>query len=144
MPPTLKINFYDQHLINFERIDSMRPMEDPDERPKLLTLRVTAPRDASETTGNPLFGTRSFYTGYLDDGSTCRPVFIKWARSWQRVVELGREGDFYCSALRKLQGVVVPNFYGVYIATDHAMRELGCTILEQLDEGGISSGEASK
>ena len=142
MSSLLRINFCGQYLIDLKRIDPMRPM-DLGDGPELLALTVTAPRDASETTWNPLFGTRSLYTGYLHDGSTARPVFIKWARSEQRIEELMEEGDFYCSTLRKLQGVVVPNFYGYYVATGR-MHGLGCMILEQMDRGDISSDEIEK
>ncbi|KAF9654104.1 hypothetical protein BDM02DRAFT_3181952 [Thelephora ganbajun] len=140
MSSFLKINFYDQHFIDFKRLDPMRPM-DLGDGPELLELSVTLPRDAPETTWNPFFGTRSLYTGYLYDGSNSRPVFVKWAKSKQRMEELKREGDFYCSALRKLQGVVVPNFYGYYAATGHGLRGLGCMILEQMDRGDVSNGE---
>lgn len=140
MPSFLKINFYDQHHINLKRLDPMRPMDLGDNL-EGVELRVTAPRDTSETTGNPFFGTRSLYTGYLSSEGTCRPVFIKWARSRQRMEELKKEGDFYCSALRKLQGIVVPNFYGYY-ATDRGL--LGCMILEQMDGGDILSHEIDK
>lgn len=51
--------------------------------------------------------------------------------------ELKREGDFYCSALRKL------NFYGYYTATSHEIRGLGCMILELVD-GDILGGEIDK
>lgn len=113
--------------------------------PELLGLNVTAPRDSSETKWNPLFGTRSLYTGYLSDGkSNPRPVFIKWARSKERMEELKREGDFYCSALRKLQGVVVPNFYGCYTAKDSTLRGLGCMILEEMDGGEVLDNEIDK
>jgi len=143
MSSFLKINFYDQHSIKLKRLDPMRPM-DLGDGPELLELSVTVPRSASETTWNPLFGTRSLYTGYLNDGSTSRPVFIKWARSKQRMEELKREGDFYCSALRKLQGVVVPNFHGYYTAMGHSLQGLGCMIIEQMDRGDISSDEIDK
>lgn len=143
MSSVLKINFYDQHFVDLKRLDPMRPM-DLGDGPELLKLTVTVPRVAPETTWNPLFGTRSLYTGYLHDGSTSRPVFVKWARSKQRMEELKREGDFYCSALRRLQGVVVPNFYGYYAATSHRLHGLGCMILEQMDRGDISSDEISK
>lgn len=121
----------------------MRPM-DLGDGPELLGLSVTIPREDSETTWNPLFGTRTLYTGYLDNGSTSRLVFVKWARSKQRMQELKREGDFYCSALRKLHGVAVPNFYGYYTATGQGLHGLGCMILEQMDGGDISSGEIDK
>lgn len=111
------------------------------DEPERLELRVTTPRDSSETTGNPFFGSRSLYTGYLSNENTCRPVFIKWARSKERMEELKMEGDFYCSALRKLQGVVVPNFYGYY-ATDRG--RFGCMILEQLDRGDIPGHEIDR
>jgi len=140
MSSPLEINFYCQHYVNLKRLDPMRPMDLGDD-PQRLELRVTAPRDASETTGNPFFGTRSLYTGYLSDESTRRPVFIKWARSKERMEELKREGDFYCSALRKLQGAVVPNFYGYY-ATDRG--RFGCMILERMDRGDTLSHEIDK
>lgn len=143
MSSFLKINFYDQHFIDLKRTDPMRPM-DLGEGPELLKLNVTAQRDTSETTQNPLFGTRSLYTGYLCDGSISRPVFVKWARSKQRMEELKKEGNFYCSALRKLQGVVVPNFYGYYVATGYGLHGIGCMILEQMDRGDISGGEIDK
>jgi hypothetical protein len=143
MSSFLWINFDGQDIMaDFKRLDPMRPM-DLGDGPELLTLDVTGPRDASETTWNPLFGTRSLYTGYLYDGSTSRPVFIKWAKSVQRMEELKREGDFYCSALRKLQGVVVPKFYGCYAVTGHKYA-LGCMILEQMDGGDISSNGIDK
>jgi hypothetical protein len=143
MSSFLRISFDGQYPIDLKRFDPMRPM-DLGDGPELLELSVTVPRDASETTWNPLFGIRSLYTGDLYDGNTSRPVFIKWARSKQRMKELMREGDFYCSALRRLQGVVVPNFYGFYAATDHRLQGLGCTIFERMDRGDISSDEIDK
>jgi len=143
MSSFLKIDFYGQHPIDLKRLDQMRPM-DLGDGPEQLRLRVATPKDASETTGNPLFGTRTLYTGYLEDENTCRPVFIKWARSKQAIEKLKREGDFYCSALRKLQGVVVPNFYGYYTATDPRLQGLGCMILEQMDGGDTSSGDINE
>ena len=113
--------------------------------PEMLSLVVRAPKDPSEAIYNPIFGTRSLYSGYLHDGrSTPRPVFLKWARSDERMEELMREGDFYCSALRKLQGVVVPNFYGYYTPTESRMRGLGCMILEKMDGGDTSGDEIDK
>jgi hypothetical protein len=143
MSSTLKINFYDRHFIDFRRLDPMQPM-DLGDGPEHLELSIPIPRDASETTWNPLFGTRSLYAGHLSDGSTSRPVFIKWARSKQRMEELEMEGDFYCSALRKLQGVVVPNFCGYYTATSQNMHGLGCMILEWMDRCDSSGGEIDK
>ena len=150
MPSFLKINFYDQHLVDLKRLDPMQPM-DLGDGPELFGLTVAAPRDALVTAGSPLFGSRSLYTGYLyqldenaPDKSAPLPVFIKWARSKQRMEELKREGEFYCSTLRKLQGVVVPNFYGYYAATDPRLHGIGCMILEQMDRGDISSSEPSK
>ena len=112
----------------------MRPM-DLGDGPELLELNLTIPEHASDTLWNPLFGEYSLYTGDLSDGRTSRPVFVKWARSKKRMAELKKEGDFYCSALRKLQGVVVPNFYGYYAAKRYDMRGLGCMILEKMDGG---------
>lgn len=143
MTSLLKINFYNQHFIVLKRIDPMRPM-DLGDGPEMLELTVTVPRNFSETTWSPLFGTRSLYTGYLYDGSTSRSVFIKWGRSKHRMEELKKEGDFYCSALRKLQGVVVPNFHGYYTAMSYGMHGVGCMILEQMDRGDILSNEIDK
>ena len=143
MSSFLKINFYDQHFVDLKRLDPMRPM-DLGDGPEILELNITVLRDASETIWNPLFGSRSLYTGCLYDGSTSRPVFVKWARSKRRMEEFKREGEFYCSALRKVQGVVVPNFYGHYAATGQGMHGLGCMILEQMDRGDISSDEIDK
>jgi hypothetical protein len=134
MSSLLKINFLDKYVIDFKRLDPMRPM-DLGDGPELLELRVTIPREAPETTWSPLFGAHSFYTGYLSDGSTSRPVFIKWARSRRRMEEMKKEGNLYCSALRKLQGVVVPNFYGYYTAIGQKLCGLGCMVLEQMDGG---------
>jgi len=127
-------------LIDLKRLDSMRPM-DLGDGPELLGVNITIPRDDSEPKWNPLFGTRTLYSGYLHEGSTSRPVFVKWARSKERMKELKKEGDFYCSALRKLHGVAVPNFYGCYAATGHDLQGLGCMILEQMDGGDIPSNE---
>lgn len=118
----------------------MRPM-DLGDGPEILELKVTIPRHVSEVTWDPFFGTCSHYTGYLSDGRSSRPVFIKWSKSVKRMKELKEEGDFYCSALRKLQGVVVPNFYGYYAAIGENMCGVGCMILEKMDGGGISSWE---
>ena len=143
MSSFLKINFWDKRVIDLKRLDPMRPM-DLGDGPELLRLEVTDPRDASETVQDPLFGTRTVYTGYLHDGSAPLPVFIKWGRSKQRLENFKLEGDFYCSALRKLQGVLVPNFYGYYAATDPRMQGLSCMILEQMDGGETSSGGIDK
>lgn len=142
MSSSLQVDFCGQLRLDLKRIDPMRPM-DLGDGPELLEVTITPPRDPSETTWNPLFGTRSLYTGYLHDGKTGRPVFIKWARSEQRIEELMEEGNFYCSALRKLQGVVVPNFYGYYVATG-SMHGIGCMILEQMNRGHILSDEIDK
>ena len=143
MSSVLKIDFYDQRIIDFRRLDPMRPMDLGDSL-EHLELRIPWSWDASETTWNPLFGTRSLYAGYLSDGSTSRSVFIKWARSKQRTVEPERKGNFYCSALRKLQGAIVPNFYGYYTATSQNMHGLGCMILEGMDGGDTSGSEIDK
>ena len=112
--------------------------------PEILELTLTTPVYVCETTRNPLFGTQTLYTGYLSDGSTHRPVFVKWARSDRRVRELRKEGHFYCSALRKLHGVVVPNFYGCYVAADSELFGLGCMILEQMDREDVTSDGIDK
>lgn len=141
MSSFLRINFDNRYRIDLKRADPMRPM-DLGDGPEMLRLDVTAPRGCSETTWSPLFGTRSLYTGYLHDGeSSPRPVFIKWARSKERMRELEREGNFYCSALRKLQGLVVPNFYGYYAAVDYRLLGVGCMVLENVDGGEILSDE---
>ena len=118
----------------------MQPM-DLGDGPELLEVNIQIPRDAPETAWDPLFGDQTTYTGHLSDGSSSRPVFIKWARSDLRMEELGWEGDFYCSTLRKLQGVVVPNFYGYYASTSRNLLGLGCMILEMMDGGGIKNNE---
>lgn len=143
MTSFVKVNFYDQHIIRLKRTDPMRPMDLGDGL-EILELTLTAPRHASETISNPLFGTQTLYTGHLFDGSAYRPVFVKWARSDRRVEELKKEGDLYCSALRKLHGVVVPNFYGCYVAADCELFGLGCMIIEQMDRGDITSDEIDK
>lgn len=143
MSSFLRVTFCDQYSIDFKRIDPMQPM-DLGDGPELLNITIAAPRDASETTWNPLFGTRSLYAGYLHSSNISRPVFVKWARSKQNMEELKEEGDFYCSALRKLQGVVVPNFYGYYTATGHSLRGMGCMILERMDGEDVSSGGIGK
>jgi hypothetical protein len=136
MSPSLEITFYGQHSINFKRTDTMRPM-DLGDGPEVLQLYIPPPKDSSEAVSNPFFGTRLTYTGYLSGGgSTHQPVFVKWAKSRGRIQELEGEGGFYCSELRKLQGVVVPKFYGCYTATDHGLHEYGCMVLEKMEEGG--------
>lgn len=126
------IKFGDKRLIRLQRLDPMQPM-DLGDGPELLGLEVTIPRGEPEAEWCPLFGAQPFYTGYLFDGTTPRRVFIKWARSKQRMEELKKEGNFYCSALRKLQGVVVPNFHGYYAAAGPGMRRIGCMILDEMD-----------
>lgn len=139
----LTINFYNQHRFDLNRLDPMQPM-DLGDGPELLELTITLPRYASETAWNPFFGVHSNYTGSLSDGNTSRPVFIKWARSKQRMKELEEEGNFYCSSLRKLQGVAVPKFYGYYASMAQETRGIGCMILEKMDEGDILSWEIDK
>ena len=129
-----KIIFRNQPVVDFKRLDPMRQM-DLGDGSEPLELNLTIPEHASETLWNPLFGEHSFYTDDLSNGRTSRPVFVKWARSKKRMAELKKEGDFYCSVLRKLQGVVVPNFCGHYAAERSNMRGLGCMILEKMGGG---------
>jgi len=141
MPSYLRIHFNNLYHIDLKRVDPMRPM-DLGDGPEVLELDVTALMGYSETTWNPLFGTQTLYTGSLYDGEGgSRPVFIKWARSKGRMGELEREGNLYCSALRRLQGLVAPNFYGYYMAVDRQLLGVGCMILENVDEGDILSDE---
>lgn len=136
MPSFLKISFLDKYELDLKRLDPMQPM-DLGDGPEQLELIVTIPKEAPETSWNPLFGAYWFYTGYLFNGSTSRSVFVKWARSRQKMKELKKEGDFYCSALRKLQGGVVPNFYGYYTTIGSKLCGLGCMILEKMDGGWV-------
>lgn len=131
MPSSLKINFSGQHKFAFRRLDPMQPM-DLGDGPEKFELNIKIP---PESAWDPLFGDYTHYTGHLFDGSTLQPVFVKWARSKYRMQELIEEGDFYCSELRKLQGVVVPKFYGYYNAVNRDMGFLGCMILELMDDG---------
>lgn len=142
MSSFLRINFNNQYFFTLKRYDPMRPM-DLGEGPEHVELTVTIPRDSPDTTWNPIFGSQTLYTGLLSGGGTSLSVFIKWARSEQRMEELEKEGRFFCSALRKLHGVVVPNFYGYYTPMDHSLRNCGCMILERID-GNISSYRIDK
>ena len=143
MSAFIRIQFYDRYCIDLQRIDPMQPM-DLGDGPEMRGLVTIAPKDSSEVTWNPLFGTRSLYTGHLHDGENApQPVVIKWARSKERMEELKKEGNFYCSALRSLQGVVVPKFHGYYTATDSRLNGLGCMILEEMD-GAIPNNEIDK
>lgn len=133
MISSLTIDFYGEHRFVFKRVDSMRLMDLGDD-PEHLQLRITMPTDAPGTISNPIFGSRSSYTGHLSNGGEFRPVFVKWASSRARVKELKKEGGFYCSALRELQDVVVPKFHGCFTASKTEFLGMGCMILEQLDE----------
>lgn len=137
MTSFVRANFYDQHTIRLKRTDPMRPVNQGD-GPGTLELNLKNPMHASETIMAPVFGNQTLYTGELVDGSERRPVFVKWARSRPRVAELKKEGNFYCSALRKLHGVVVPNFYGCYVAVDSEWHGFGCMILERMDREDVT------